>query len=106
MALRDILDEYGELLPLAEEQGGGLFAFNAWTVDALDETSSSLTRVPGTNHIIGIEKPIFFTERIHDRYLFRLPGRAMPTYVSERFVELVRRAGLVGLDFEPVATIS
>ncbi len=105
MALRDLLDAYGELLPLATDDTVKLYALNAWAVDALDESRSSLMRFPSSGRIMHIQKPVFFPEKVRDRLLFRLPGRAMPTYVSEAFVERIQQAGLVGLDFDLVATV-
>ncbi|GAB4543985.1 MAG: hypothetical protein Tsb0020_55510 [Haliangiales bacterium] len=106
VALRDLLDRHGELLPLATEDDVKLFAFHAWVVDALDEERSKLLRIPDTGQIMYIQKPAFFEDKIRGLDIFRLSFRARPTYVSERFVERVHQAGLVGLDFEHVATIS
>ncbi|GAB4536996.1 MAG: hypothetical protein Tsb0020_51690 [Haliangiales bacterium] len=106
VALRDLLERHGELLPLATEDDVKLFAFNAWVVDALDEERSQLMRVSLTGNIMYIQKPVFFDDKIRGLDIFRLPYRGKPTYVSERFVERVHQAGLVGLEFNHVATIS
>ncbi|GAB4514547.1 MAG: hypothetical protein Tsb0020_33090 [Haliangiales bacterium] len=106
MALRDIFDAYGELLPLATDDDVTLFVFNAWATDALDEARSELIRVPGSTQIAFIDKPVFIDDNVRGRDIIRPRGRAMPTYVSERFVERVERAGLVGLEFDLVATVS
>ncbi|GAB4514065.1 MAG: hypothetical protein Tsb0020_32480 [Haliangiales bacterium] len=106
MALRDIFDTYGELLPLATDDDITLFAFNPWATDAFDKERSDLTCLPGTDRIVFIDKPVFIDDNVRGRDIIRPRGRAMPTYVSERFVERVERAGLVGLEFDLVATIS
>jgi hypothetical protein len=100
-ALRDLLDANGEVLPLSTTDGVELFVLNARVVDALDEARSSLRRFPSSGRIMSIDKPVFVPSAIEGRDLFRLPHRAMPTYVSERFVERVREAGLKGIDFLP-----
>ena len=101
-ALRDILDAHGEILPLATDDDVELFAFNSLTVDALDEARSTVERFPDSNEIMWIKKIAFIETAIHGLDIFRLPGRASATYVSERFVDRVNAAGLVGLDFETV----
>jgi hypothetical protein len=100
--LRSLLDAHGELLPLATEDGLELFAFNARSIDALDEARSSLMRFPGTNRIMRIMKVSFVTSAVQDVDIFRLPHRASSTYVSDLFVERVRTAGLCGLKFRKV----
>lgn len=49
-----------------------------------------------------IRKVAFVASAIEGVDLFRLPHRASSTYVSERFVERVRTAGLRGLVFNKV----
>jgi len=98
-ALRDILDRNGEILPLSTDDGVDLFVLNARVVDALDEASSSLTIVPGTNRIMRLKSVAFVPSAIEGVDLFRLPHRGSATYVSERFVGRVKAAGLHGLAF-------
>jgi hypothetical protein len=101
-ALRDILDANGEVLPLSTDDGVELFVLNARVIDALDEANSSLMKFPGTNRIMRIKKVAFVASAIEGVDLFRLPHRASSTYVSERFVERVKKAGLRGLVFNKV----
>lgn len=101
-ALRDLLEAGGEILPLATEDDVELFVLNAQLVNALDEERASVIKFPGTNRIMHIQKVAFVDRKIHGLDLFRLPHRASPTYVSERFVERVNAAGLVGLRFDRV----
>jgi hypothetical protein len=101
-ALRDILDENGEVLPLSTDDDVELFVMNARTVDALDEANSSLLKFPGTDRIMDIKEVAFIASKIEGIDLFRLPHRSTPTYVSERFVARVKAAGLCGLEFKQV----
>jgi hypothetical protein len=101
-ALREVLDANGEVLPLSTDDDVELFVLNARIVDALDEANSSLMKFPGTDRIMRIKKIAFVTSKIEDIDLFRLPHRASATYVSARFVERVKAAGLVGLEFKKV----
>jgi hypothetical protein len=101
-ALRDILDAHGEILSLATDDGVELFAFNARMVDALDEARSTLERFPDSNRIMWIKKVAFIESAIRGLDMFRLPDRGSVTYVSQRFVDRVNAAGLVGLEFDKV----
>jgi hypothetical protein len=101
-ALRDILDANGEVLPLSTDDGVELFVLNARVTDALDEAKSSLMKFPGTNRIMRIKEVAFVASKIEGVDLFRLPHRASSTYVSERFVQRVKAAGLRGLVFNKV----
>ena len=99
-ALRDILEVHGEVLPLATDDGVDLFVHNTRTVDALDRERSSMEYFPdATNQIMSIHKLVFLESAIRDLDMFRLSQQGLPTYVSERFVERVKSAGLRGLDF-------
>ena len=104
-ALRDMVEAHGELLPLELEGGEELYALNARTVDALDESASEIVMAPDTGELMFVERAAFIAPKICSLDIFRLPYRAHPTYVSERFVERVKRAGLVGLEFDKVADI-
>ena len=100
--LRDILDAHGEILSLATDDGVELFAFNARVVNALDEGRSTILRFPDSNKIMWIKKVAFIESAIRGLDIFRLPLRASATYVSQRFVDCVHAAGLVGLEFNKV----
>jgi hypothetical protein len=105
-ALKDMLEAHGEILPLATEDAVELFAFNCPMIDALDEALSSIIRFPVSNRIMFVQKPVFIQSVIEKVDLFRPRYRASPTYVSERFVDRVKSAGLKGLDFTEVWTSS
>lgn len=99
-ALNDILIRNGELLPLIDETGIELFVFNANVVDALDLSKSSVLKFPYTDRIMRVMKYAFLPDRIAEKDIFRLPFRSSPTFVSERFIEVYKAQGLVGLEFE------
>jgi len=101
-ALRDVLEAHGEVLPLVTEDATELLVFNAHAVDALDEDRSNIMRFPGTNRIMRIVKVAFAEAALRGVDIFRLPHRASSTYVSQRFVDRVSEAGLVGLEFKKV----
>jgi hypothetical protein len=103
-ALADIMAANGELLPLIDAGGMELFVFNARVVDALDEKRSRLVRFPGTQQIMRVDRHSLVPEVVAPLDIFRLPHKASPTYVSERFIERVRSAELRGLVFNRVWT--
>ena len=102
--LRDVLEAHGELLPLVTEDATELFVFNAHAVDALDKDRSNIMWFPGTNRIMRIMKVAFAEAPLRGVDIFRLPHRASSTYVSQRFVDRVSEAGLVGLEFKKVCS--
>jgi len=101
-ALRDIPVANGEILPLLTDDNVELVVFNSRVVDALDESRSSLVKFPETNRIMHIDRVAFIEAVIEGIDIFRLPHRASSTYVSNRFVERVNKAGLRGLEFNRV----
>jgi len=102
-ALSDILRDNGELLPLATDDGTELYVFNCLRIiDALELERSDVKFVPGTQRIAIVSRYSFRTEQIQDLEVFRLPFRTSPTFVGERFVDLVTRHDLKGIEFERV----
>ncbi|GAB4570517.1 MAG: hypothetical protein Tsb0020_25370 [Haliangiales bacterium] len=102
MALKDIVDAHGEVLTIYADDGSELFALNACVIDALDESKSEVMLAPDTGEILFVEKVAFIESRIRGFDIFRLPYRANPTYVSQRFIDRVQKSKLIGLDFEKV----
>jgi hypothetical protein len=102
-ALHDVLEAHGEILPLTTDDGVSLWVFNVTCIrDALDTERSAVVRFPGTDKIMRITSPVFRGSAVHGVDVFRLPHRASPTYVSQRFVSMVKDARLVGFGFKPV----
>lgn len=98
VALRDLLDAHGEVLPLATDEDVELFVFNARVVDALDEKRSSVIRFPESGRIMYMLETAFRESMVDKVDISRLPYRASLTYVSDQFVARVKEAGLTGLD--------
>jgi hypothetical protein len=99
--LADIFTKNGEILPLRTDDDVELYVFNSQVINALDEDSSSVVRFP-SGRIMYIKKHEFIKSKLLDVDMFRLQYRASPIFVSERFVERYKSAGLVGLEFEEV----
>ena len=101
-ALRDLLERDGEVLPLSTRDEVDLYVLNARVIDAMDKARSVVVMIAGTSRIQYIEHLVLVRSAVEGADVFRLPHRASATYVSERFVERVHRAGLVGLVFNKV----
>lgn len=99
-ALDNILQRYGELLPV-ECNEADMSIYNVTRViDALDEQASSLVRIP-SGRLMTIQRYAFRAEVVRDVDIFKIPNlRVSPTYVSHRFVEFWRSSGLTGLEFK------
>jgi hypothetical protein len=103
--LKDMLEKYGELLPLVTEKGEVLYLHNPTLVlpNALDENKTVFYRVEGIDRILGVEKEVFYEDVVQGVDVFRLPVElSSKTYVSDRFVDLVNKHDLKGLEFNPV----
>jgi hypothetical protein len=101
-ALRDVLDAYGEVLPLATDDGVELFVHNVCVVlDALDKERTEFHPVPETT-IVWVQKPVFIESAIGDVEMFRVPEDPLRVYYTERFVQRVKTLKLKGTDFTPV----
>ena len=98
-ALHDILDAQGEVLPLATTDGVDLFVFNLrFMIDAIDKERSIYESVPETS-LIWVRTYVFREEMIRDIDIFRVPFGQRRIYVSDRFVERVKKAKLKGTEF-------
>ena len=102
LATGDLLRQYGELLPL-KCVDGPLHVYNPTVVvNALDENGSIIDRLP-TGRIARITKYAFEVGAIGRTEIFKITTLfASPTFVTERFVERWRAAGLNGLEFDEV----
>ena len=98
--LRQVIEPHAEILPLKDADGASLYVLNVLNVvDALDEEKSAVIRFPSTRRIMRVTRPCFREPLIRGLDLFRLPFRASPTYVSQRFVDAVADAKLLGIEF-------
>jgi hypothetical protein len=75
-------------------------------VDAMDEEKSVLNAYTRESapHLKDFWMPVFKTELIKDRYLFRLPGNkywgaSLYDFATERFLQLVTDLGIYGFEF-------
>lgn len=101
-ALQDILLPYGEILPLQSDDGTEFFTLNVTNiVDVLDESRADIAR-HSDGRILEIRRFAFKATAATAGDVFRLPIICTPTFLSQRFVDMVRAKELVGLRFEPV----
>jgi hypothetical protein len=100
-ALGELLDGAGELLPLGGE-GDGYHILNVTRViDALDEQRSQFKRFPSSGRIMRVLRYAFRPEAIGDVAIFKLPQTVKSdVYVTDRFVDAVRRHELTGLAWD------
>ena len=100
-ALRDMLDTHGELLPLEDEGGVELYAYNPRVLDALDQQRSIGPR--DENGVIeSANCHVFIPSVIAGVDIFRqcrARKRNAWIYLSERFLQRWKQAKLKGLDF-------
>lgn len=102
-ALRDLLEETGEIFPVtisSEEY----FVFNVTKiVDALDEPNSEVIRFKGSSKVLNIRSHSFYTEKLFGIVIFKIPQViTMDVFVTDTFVERVHSAGLEGFWFPAV----
>jgi hypothetical protein len=90
----------GQALPLAFDEAE-YFAFNITNVvDALDEAASGIWKFPSTGRIGNIKSYVFNRDAVHDQWLFKIPQQSSTEgFVTDRFVDLVKSAGLTGFGF-------
>jgi uncharacterized protein DUF1629 len=100
LKLQSELELYGELLPLACEDG------DFWTlnvtrlIDALDESNSELVRASDTGAILMIRKHVFRPTELGSAHVFLLRQMVRGSiYVTDPFVDLVTGSGLKGIEF-------
>jgi hypothetical protein len=100
-ALRDILDAHGELLPLEDEGGVELYAYNPRALEALDQEKTYGSR--DKNGIIELPNcHVFIPSVIEGVDIFRqarVQKRNAWIYLSDRFLQRWKQAKLKGLDF-------
>jgi hypothetical protein len=90
----------GQVLPLDFDEAE-YFLFNITNVvDALDIASSEVAYFKDGG-LKWIKRYVFKPDAVRDQWLFKIPQK--PTgfaFVTDRFVEVVQRAGLTGFGFE------
>lgn len=107
-ALGDILTACGELLPLECVGGTPLWTLNVTTlIEALDEESSKLLRMPESGEILRVKTPVFRPEAVSKAQIFKLSR--MPRgliYVTEPVARHVKSLPLRGIEFKQVWAVS
>jgi len=101
-ALHDLLEGWGELLPLTCSDGT-YFAFNVTrVVEALDTEHSTL-KLFSTGRIMRVERYEFFPDRVRDEVIFKEPRlHLIDAYVTSPFAERIATAGLLGFQLRHV----
>ena len=99
-ALRDLLADNGELLPL-DCKDGNYWVFNVTRViDGLDEENSDVERF-SSGRIMAVERFAFYPDKVRDLSIFKIPqfpkGGA---YVTDSFTNRVKSANLTGFAFD------
>lgn len=101
-ALSDLLEENGELLPIACDKED-YYLFNVTrVVDALDESNCELDRFPN-GRIMDVVRYSFFPDKLEGVNVFKIPQAVlMDVFVTDLFVQRVKTAGLGGFKFREV----
>lgn len=97
-ALRDLLGENGELLPLRSTHGAWYLCNVTRVIDALDERGSYVVYVTTGRRIMAVRPQLFYPERL-SAPVFKVPQRPSRVYVTGAFVARVQAAGLTGFEF-------
>jgi len=94
-----MLDAHGELLPLEDEEGVELWLHNTRALDAYDHERTQGSRNED-GRIETAKKHVFIPSLVEGVDIFKQAcERAGTIYVSDRFVQRFKQAGLKGLDF-------
>lgn len=103
MKVGTIFEQYGELLPLACDEGEYWTLNVTYFIDALDEERSVVLRAPDENRILLVDKYVFDGRTLENAMLFKIPQlRRGAFFVTDPFVKMIRSTGLVGLTFEQI----
>ncbi|HRI72801.1 MAG TPA: hypothetical protein PK156_51545, partial [Polyangium sp.] len=98
-ALRDILDAHGELLPLEDEGGVELFAYNPRALEALDHERTAGSR-DKQGRVYLPNNHVFIPSVVEGVDSFRQAAKQRGgIYLGERFLQRWKQAKLKGLDF-------
>jgi hypothetical protein len=98
-ALRDILDAHGELLPLEDEGGVELFAYNPRALEALDHERTVGSR-DEDGRVYSAGNHVFIPSVVEGVDVFRQVQKGRGNvYFSDRFIQRWKQAKLKGLDF-------
>lgn len=95
LVLKNIAEQYGQLLPLSYE-GRSLWLWNVThVIDALDSDKSQF------NSYGGVVNPIFSTEKIGSSLVFKMKEDNFTNiYCTESLVKLIKTNNFTGLEFD------
>ena len=98
--LQPLIAGDGELLPL-ECAEGQYFILNVTNVvDGLNEAASEIVRFPDGKKVLDIKQFVFVPAKVQNVNIFKLPQTPLgQVFVTDGFVEAVRDASLVGVNF-------
>lgn len=106
VALRDLLEPNGEILPLETPAGvGTYFVYNTTTIaDVLDEFRSDISWYDSDDKTLArrIIHHEFIAEKLGGLSIFHIPINRYFIYVTETFVARAREHELQGFDFRKV----
>jgi hypothetical protein len=102
-ALRTLLQQFGELLPLAcTDAEVSIYNPTSVITQALDESASTILRF-ANGRPMHISRYVFRESAIQGIDIFKISNlQVSPTFVSNRFVDLWKANGLKGFDFHLV----
>ena len=105
IALKEILDKHGELLPLLCREGE-YYTYNVTRVlDILNEDKSTIVRF-SDGGILNIEDYSFNFAELGDCPIFKLPRMPlMDVFVTEAFKQKAEESGLTGFTFKFVGNV-
>ncbi len=98
-AMTPLLQKHGELLPLLCKETEVTMYNPTHVLEALDPEKAIIKYFPNSSDIMMVKHYSFREELVRDVDIFKLPGRASNTFVSQRFVDLWNASGLKGLRF-------
>ena len=99
-ALLPHISAYGQVLPVRFDESPCAIFNVTRVIDALDEAASEVKYFEDGG-VMRIAKFVFKPEAVKDEWIFKIPQRpSAHNFVTDRFVQLVRNAGLRGFEFK------
>lgn len=99
--LSSVLERYGELLPVFRDKQKFYLYHVTNVINALDEELSQVDRF-SDGRIMRVKKHVFKHDVIGDDLIFGTPENKWQIFVSDQFVNAVRKTDLTGFIFESI----
>jgi hypothetical protein len=94
---------YGEVLPVLFDEAAFAIFNVTNVVDALDEQASDVKYFTSSGRVMAIDRFVFKPELVKNEWIFKIPQcPEAHNFVTDRFVQVVRDAGLRGFGFTKV----